>query len=55
MTMAMSGNNNDRTGSWRGSSSAARDENAMDVDAMLMEKRATLMKQGLCFVMTSND
>lgn len=49
MTMAMSGNNNDRTGSWKGSSFAARDKNTMDVNAMSMKKRATLMKQGLCF------
>lgn len=49
MTMAMSGNNNDRTGSWKGSSFAARDKNTMDVNAMSMKKRVTLMKQGLCF------
>jgi hypothetical protein len=35
-----------RTGS---SSSNQRDPNAMEVDAMTMDKRTTLMKQGLCF------
>lgn len=29
---------------------AERDPNAMDVDAMTTEKRATLMKKGLCFI-----
>ena len=29
---------------------AEKDPNAMDVDAMTTEKRATLMKKGLCFI-----